>query len=58
MIIIRRNLKQFGIPRDFRREIAKSYGNGLSLRNLVKLSSFGDSPKEMIKEAIKINVKK
>ena len=55
-IIIRRELKQFGIPRDFRREITKSYGKGFSLSNLVKLSSFRDSQKEL-KKAIKINVK-
>ncbi|MFW9852457.1 MAG: hypothetical protein ACFFDS_05920 [Candidatus Thorarchaeota archaeon] len=51
-IIIRRELKRFGISRDFRREIAKSYGNGLSLSNLIKISSLKDSPKE-IKKFIK-----
>ena len=55
-MLIRRELKQFGIPRDFRKEIVKSYGNGLSLSNLIKLSSLRDSQKD-IKKTFKINVK-
>jgi hypothetical protein len=56
-IIIRRELKHFGIPRDFRREIVKSYGNGLSLVNMMKLSSFRDTQNRE-KKSFKINVKK
>ena len=54
-IIVRRELKRSGIPRDLRREIAKSYSNGFRISNMIKYTSIGSSQKGE-KNLIKIKI--
>lgn len=52
-IIIRRELKKKGIPREMRRKIAKSYGYSLSLRNMLQFSNI-QKPHKIGNKFIKI----